>query len=263
MGTSQARCGVRTAVRTLVSMCVMAAAIVVGVVVGPSAAHADACYTWGRTLRSGMSGSDVTQLQIRMAGWVAYKEVLTIDGSYGSHTASAVTRFQAAYGLTQDGVAGPQTFNKIYALQDADCSPVHFSFYEMNNNCGRHNFLNSSVASEATAKSNALRVMWKLEAMRHKLGDHPMTVTSGFRDDACNAASGGASNSLHRYGAAADVVASSFFSLCDLDRTAIRSGFSEVLGPGYPDHNDHAHMANKTEVLGGSFFSAPNCSNFP
>lgn len=40
-----------------------------GTVVTAGTAHADGCYTWSRTLSSGASGADVTQLQIRVAGY--------------------------------------------------------------------------------------------------------------------------------------------------------------------------------------------------
>src|SRR5687767_7779339 len=80
------------------------ASIAVTFTIAPSA-HADACYTWSRTLRQGTSGADVTELQIRVAGWMTSGEVLSYDGDYGARTAAAVQRFQAAYGLGADGVA--------------------------------------------------------------------------------------------------------------------------------------------------------------
>src|SRR5688500_13867315 len=69
-------------------------------------------YGWTRTLSQGMSGNDVRELQIRVAGWAASspsQTYVTIDGSFGAGTAAAVRRFQAAYGLTADGVVGPAT----------------------------------------------------------------------------------------------------------------------------------------------------------
>lgn len=102
----------------------------------PAPAYADECYTWGRTLKAGSSGSDVAALQVRVAGWAGYGVVMAVDGSYGSQTTTAVRNFQSAYGLTVDGVAGPQTYSKIYELQDADCSPAHFSWTEVDGGCG-------------------------------------------------------------------------------------------------------------------------------
>ncbi|ATL88350.1 muramoyl-pentapeptide carboxypeptidase [Streptomyces malaysiensis subsp. malaysiensis] len=223
---------------------------IVGVGATSGTAHAAGCYTWNRTLSEGSSGADVTQLQIRVAGWVTSGERLSYDGVYGARTAAAVKKFQSAYGLPADGVAGSQTFSKIYALQDADCTPVHFAYSELNK-CNSD--WSGGAVSAATAKANALKTMWKLEAMRHALGDVPITISSGFRSYACNSAVGGASTSRHLYGDAADLTGSPSF--CTLAKEARVHGFSEILGPGYPDHNDHAHVA----LDPSPYWSAPNC----
>ena len=78
-------------------------------IVTATVAHADGCYTWGRTLSQGMTGEDVRQLQIRVAGYPGYGAHLATDGDFGPATKAAVTRFQSAYGLAADGVAGPAT----------------------------------------------------------------------------------------------------------------------------------------------------------
>ncbi|MFJ8194964.1 D-Ala-D-Ala carboxypeptidase family metallohydrolase [Streptomyces sp. NPDC096094] len=236
--------------RLLLSLVMLMAGAVVGVGATAGAAHADSCYTWSRTLSQGSSGSDVTQLQIRVAGWVTSGERLSYDGQYGARTAAAVKKFQAAYGLSADGVAGPATFSKIYALQDADCTPVHFSYAELNK-CNSD--WSGGAVSAATAKSNALKTMWKLEAMRHALGDVPITISSGFRSRACNNAVGGSATSRHLYGDAADLVGSP--SLCRLAQQSRTHGFSEILGPGYPGHNDHTHVAFDPSP----YWSAPTC----
>ncbi|CAL9420139.1 D-Ala-D-Ala carboxypeptidase family metallohydrolase [Streptomyces sp. enrichment culture] len=240
----------RRATRTLLTIVMLMAGTVLGVGATAGTAHADECYTWNRTLSQGSSGSDVTQLQIRVAGWVTSGERLSYDGQYGARTAAAVKKFQAAYGLSADGVAGPATFSKIYALQDADCTPAHFSYAELNK-C--NSTWSGGAVPAATAKANALKTMWKLEAMRRQLGDVPITISSGFRSYSCNSAVGGASNSRHLYGDAADLVGSP--SLCTLARQARVHGFSEILGPGYPGHNDHTHVAFDPSA----YWSAPTC----
>ncbi|MGC9438412.1 D-Ala-D-Ala carboxypeptidase family metallohydrolase [Streptomyces sp. WG5] len=236
--------------RLILSFVMLASSVAVGVSVTAGTAHADSCYTWNRTLSQGSSGSDVTQLQIRVAGWVTSGERLSYDGQYGARTTAAVKKFQAAYGLSADGVAGPATFSKIYALQDADCTPVHFSYAELNK-CNSD--WSGGAVSAATAKSNALKTMWKLEAMRHALGDVPITISSGFRSRACNNAVGGSATSRHLYGDAADLVGSP--SLCRLAQQSRTHGFSEILGPGYPGHNDHTHVAFDPSP----YWSAPTC----
>ncbi|MET9116457.1 D-Ala-D-Ala carboxypeptidase family metallohydrolase [Streptomyces longwoodensis] len=240
----------RRIARLLAAFVMIASGVAVGVGATAGAAHADECYTWSRTLSQGASGNDVTQLQIRVAGWVTSGERLSYDGQYGARTTAAVRKFQSAYGLTADGIAGPATFSKLYALQDADCTPVHFSYAELNH-CNSD--WSGGAVSAATAKANALKTMWKLEAMRHALGDVPLTVSSGFRSYACNSAVGGASGSRHLYGDAADLTGSP--SLCRLAQQARTHGFSEILGPGYPDHNDHTHVA----LDPSPYWSAPNC----
>ncbi|MFF7211805.1 D-Ala-D-Ala carboxypeptidase family metallohydrolase [Streptomyces sp. NPDC008238] len=241
---------IRRTARMLVGIVMLMAGVLVGMGATSGTAHADECYTWSRTLSQGSSGADVTQLQIRVAGWVASGERLSYDGAYGARTTAAVKKFQSAYGLPADGVAGSQTFSKIYALQDADCTPIHFAYSELNK-CNSD--WSGGAVSAATAKANALKTMWKLEAMRHALGDVPITISSGFRSYACNSAVGGASTSRHLYGDAADLTGSP--SLCTLAQQARVHGFSEILGPGYPDHNDHAHVA----LDPSPYWSAPNC----
>ncbi|MCG8967967.1 D-Ala-D-Ala carboxypeptidase family metallohydrolase [Streptomyces sp. CL12-4] len=236
--------------RLLLSFVMVMTGVAAGVGATATTAHADSCYTWNRTLSQGSSGGDVTQLQIRVAGWVTSGERLSYDGQYGARTAAAVKKFQAAYGLSADGVAGLATFSKIYALQDADCTPVHFGYAELNK-CNSD--WSGGAVSAATAKSNALRTMWKLEAMRHALGDVPITISSGFRSRACNDAVGGSATSRHLYGDAADLVGSP--SLCRLAQQARTHGFSEILGPGYPGHDDHTHVAFDPSP----YWSAPTC----
>lgn len=215
-------------------------------------AHADECYTWGRTLRQGASGSDVAQLQIRVAGWAGYGVNMAIDGEFGPQTHNAVRNFQAAYGLAADGIAGPNTYSKIYALQDPDCSPIHFSFAEVDGGCGQGGYSGGSV-SAATVKENLKRAMWRAEALRHQLGDRPLTVSSGFRSQACDRQVGGSGTGQHTYGRAIDLTGTP--SLCQLAQQARYAGFGAILGPGYPDHNDHTHI----DIRASRYWSAPNC----
>jgi zinc D-Ala-D-Ala carboxypeptidase len=239
------------AVCTAVTVAVASAAAEPEPVAAQDVHASDGCYTWSRNLAQGASGEDVRQLQIRVSGYPGYGAVLALDGQFGPATKAAVTRFQQAYGLSADGVAGPQTFGTIYALQDDDCTPVNFAYPELNH-CNSD--WSGGMVSASQARANALVTMWKLQALRHALGDRPIGVNSGFRSVACNNAAGGASNSRHMYGDAADLAAGSQ-GFCTIAQQARNHGFSEILGPGYPDHNDHVHVANRS----GQFWSAPNC----
>ena len=238
--------------RLLAVLLLFAATLTTSQVVTATEAHADGCYTWGRTLSQGMNGEDVRQLQIRVAGYPGYGGHLAVDGDFGPATKAAVQRFQSAYGLGADGVAGPATFSKIYALQDDDCTPIHFAYTELDDGCGGSGWDGGPLSAAAT-KANALQTMWQLEAMRHALGDQPLNITSGFRSIPCNNSVGGASNSQHLYGRSADLVG--VHSLCTLAKQARNHGFGGIFGPGYPDHNDHTHVDIRTS----NAWSAPNC----
>ena len=65
------------------------------------------------TLRRGAKGDLVSQLQtfLSMDG-----SKLAIDGIFGPGTQSAVRAFQKRYGLTVDGIVGPQTWGKLLEL---------------------------------------------------------------------------------------------------------------------------------------------------
>ena len=63
------------------------------------------------TLKAGSSGSSVTALQKALTQ-LGYQPG-TADGSFGAATTQAVVAFQAAKGLTQDGVAGATTLAAI------------------------------------------------------------------------------------------------------------------------------------------------------
>jgi zinc D-Ala-D-Ala carboxypeptidase len=240
----------RPLVRILIALALVATGLAVTSVANQAAA--DGCFTWGRTLSQGASGEDVRQLQIRIAGYPGTGGHLAIDGQFGPATRSALVRFQRAYGLAADGVAGPATYNRIYALQDDDCTPIHFNYSELDDGCGGSGF-DGGPLSESATRFNALKTMWQLEAMRHALGDQPLVISSGFRSIPCNRSVGGASNSQHLYGNAADLTG--VHSLCRMAQAARNHGFGGIFGPGYPNHNDHTHV----DIRGSNVWSAPNC----
>lgn len=64
-----------------------------------------------RTLRYGMSGTDVMEMQATLRK-IGYNPG-PIDGIFGAQTRSALRRFQRRFGLEPDGVAGPMTWRAM------------------------------------------------------------------------------------------------------------------------------------------------------
>ncbi|QWC22734.1 peptidoglycan-binding protein [Bacillus haikouensis] len=204
---------------------------------------------WTRTMRNGDSGSDVKELQIRVAGWAADSPSQTrvaVDGAFGPGTEAAVKRFQRAYGLSADGIAGPATHSKLNALESSDGSTAHFSFSEFYSKDGS-GFSGGKVGS-TQIKENVRRLMYKLEALRKKLGNVPITINSGFRSISHNSSVGGASNSMHLYGVASDTNPSGKtpYQTAEIAKTC---GFSGII-----KYNTFVHVDSRIEYPYGSQF---------
>lgn len=71
----------------------------------------------GYSLSLGSSGTAVSTIQRQLnrirRNYPAIPEIAPVDGVYGSMTRSAVLAFQRIFGLTQDGVVGRGTWNRI------------------------------------------------------------------------------------------------------------------------------------------------------
>ena len=70
------------------------------------------------TLRRGASGPDVEELQARLNVWLATTQsaglpALVVDGVFGPRTEAAVRAFQSATGLSPDGIAGTEVWDRL------------------------------------------------------------------------------------------------------------------------------------------------------
>jgi len=219
-----------------------------GLVAVDAAAPPDAAaYPWSRTLKEGMSGSDVAELQIRVAGWAAdspSKTYVGVDGQFGPGTKAAVVRFQRAYGLGDDGIVGAQTQAQLNALEDGDGSTRNFAWSEFYSKDGS-GFSGGKVSS-TQVRENVRRLMYKLEAVRKKAGNAAITINSGFRSINHNTNVGGASNSQHMYGIVADIVVSGR-SVSTVMEYAKTSGFSGIIR-----YDSFTHVDSRVEYPYGS-----------
>ena len=184
-------------------------------------------YEWPESLGPKQKGPAVRALQVRVAGWYpdGNKDLFVIDGVFGDQTRAAVEAFQAHYGLPVDGVAGTAMFKRLNALEDEDQSTEHFDWSEFwqnrNPNCSRKanryaGTFDGGRVEVTVVTRNVRWLMWRLEALRAKLGDHPIAINSAFRSVAYNQCIGGASLSQHMYGTAAD------FKVLDVANRAAR-----------------------------------------
>lgn len=218
-------------------------AVAAGVAAAPLISGIAGAYPWGGTLQEGSSGAAVKELQIRVAGWAAASAshtYIAVDGDFGPATTGAVKRFQSAYGLGADGVVGSATQTKLNALEQSDGSTAHFNWSEFTDRIS--GTFDGGKVSASTAKEYARRLMYKLEAVRVKIGNVPITVNSGFRSIQHNSDVGGASDSMHLYGTAADLAASVGNRV--LYQKAETSGFSGL--EAYTE--DHQHVDSRAEL---------------
>lgn len=195
-------------------------------------------YHWSGTLKEGSSGADVKELQIRVAGWTADSPTQTyvgIDGDFGPATKAAVKRFQRHYGLAVDGIVGPATQQKLNDLERSN-GTKHFTYNEFHSKDGSG--FSGGKVSAATVKENVRRTMYKLEAVRAKIGNKAIVINSGYRSVSHNnSIPNAATNSMHMYGVAADIKAPGV-GLTTLRNATRSSGFSGSYNGGSYIHVD-------------------------
>ena len=145
-----------------------------------------------RILKRGCRGVDVVNAQILLIKWGHYVGRGGADGIFGALTYNAVVSFQKAMGLSVDGMIGSRTLAKL----ESDPIPIlHFSENEFRcHHCGK---------LPKSGIDPALFIL--LERIRSAAGDNPITVVSGYRCLLHNIAVGGAQESQHLYGRAADI----------------------------------------------------------
>ena len=134
------------------------------------------------------------QLNLIKLGFGEFLRPYGADGKFGAKTSNAVKNFQAWYNKTfkkkikVDGIPGPQTYEAIkHSMKEA----------------GEFRCKGSGQHAQNGMDNNLLL---KLEELRYRLGGKAVVINSGYRTPAHNRRVGGASNSQHLYGKAADIV---------------------------------------------------------
>ena len=161
-----------------------------------------------RLLRRGDRGAAVREVQIQVAGWVRDpgdlegKRFLPITGVYDAATEQAVRRFQRGYALGVDhGMIDAATRSTLASLVRPNGSTIHFPWDEL------FRGYSDNVITPAIHE-NTRRLMFKLQALRRKLGDIPVSIKAGFREHAANDhESSIGDDRFHAIGAAVDFTA--------------------------------------------------------
>lgn len=151
----------------------------------------------------------------------AYQNVVNTpdDGDFGPNTVEAIAAFQQRNGLEADGKIGPRTQHALDALRQTPQKPppadeekkpsgppvtnggltANFSLAEFQSHDG--------AAFPQSVIPNLRELATQLEVLRAEVGTS-IHITSGYRSPAHNAAVGGAKNSQHMKGQAADITVS-------------------------------------------------------
>lgn len=146
-------------------------------------------------LAMGSRGIDVEELQKSLAA--AGIAVGPADGIFGPQTRDAVERLQLAAGLPDHGVADDKTTAALRLMvpHQAEDKQLTEHFNELEFVCNDDSGL---VAVNP-------KLLSMLEKLRAALGGFPVNILSGYRTPAHNDAIGGAPESLHLRGWAADI----------------------------------------------------------
>ncbi|MHB8879275.1 MAG: peptidoglycan-binding domain-containing protein [Myxococcaceae bacterium] len=138
------------------------------------------------TLREGSRGPAVARLQeaLTRAGFNAG----TADGAFGRGTASALKAFQAANGLTADGVAGPRVWAELSGSPNGPATPpANQGWAPKSNDKVLFVAVNNSDDHRSTLESDALKArgtnvtVVKDAATPDTVGTHDLTTPEGIR----------------------------------------------------------------------------------
>jgi len=240
----------------------LSAAVIVAV-----AAPAIQAKEFDAPVKPGSDKSDVTALQVRIAGWYPSKSKVpfTIDGSYSTQTKAAMKAFEAAYGRRVNGIASTMDLQILNNLQGKNGATKHFDYHEFHQNrssscTSRANSyagtFSGGMSTPGRVRRNVRRLMWRLEAVRKKGGSRPIGINSAFRSTPYNDCIGGARASQHLYGTAADNRMSGVDNRTER-RIAKGSQFHGIGCYSSMTHNHFDLRIENKDLVGGHFWWWP------
>lgn len=148
-------------------------------------------------LKHGDKGVQVCELQADL-NTLGY-DTGGVTGTFGPKTEAAVKAFQKASNLTPDGIVGPVT-------QDAITKRTALKPKKAEDRMISKNFNERELACRHCGEVILVpRLVLLLQKIRDAIGK-PITITSGYRCPTHNRNIGGATQSRHMQGQAADIV---------------------------------------------------------
>ena len=169
-------------------------------------------------MKIGTRGVQVSELQadLHKAGFDPGPR----DGVFGPATERAVKAFQRANGLIPDGIVGTKTQAALTGR--VNVKPKKAEDRQLSRNFNEREFA-CKHCGQVHVESE---LVTKLQALRDALG-RPITVTSGYRCPVHNRNIGGATQSRHMQGQAADLVVTGV-SPAAVAQAAERVGFGGI-----------------------------------
>lgn len=169
-------------------------------------------------MKLGDKGIQVAELQadLSRAGF----DTGGTDGAFGPKTEAAVKAFQKANGLTPDGIVGPGTQAKLTEQVGVKSGPSQDK--QLSKNFNEREFSCPHCRQVFVVPD----LITKLQALRDNIGK-PITVTSAYRCPVHNKNIGGAKQSRHMQGQAADIVVQGM-TPAQVAQAAERVGFGGI-----------------------------------
>lgn len=149
------------------------------------------------TLKSGMSGENVTRVQNRLYALGYLSKTGSIDGSYGTTTANAITLFQGSNGISVSGGCNPATLRKLYSTSasklpsgktpaDVVISPTVSEGSQTSNGTSISSSLASTTDYYSSSMSAAQKLEYAIYCGQNQLGKPYVYGTSGTASFDCS-----------------------------------------------------------------------------
>ncbi|PTE02718.1 D-Ala-D-Ala carboxypeptidase family metallohydrolase [Pandoraea apista] len=141
-------------------------------------------------------------------------------------------------------------------MQTANELTLHFTLDELTHSqTADRRGIDNSASEDVVA--NLTRLAQTLERVRVLLGSRPITISSGYRSPDLNRAVGGARNSAHLYGLAADFICPGYGTPLQICKAIAASGidFDQLIHEGTWVHLGLAQPSqkNRRQVLTANF----------